>query len=41
MDTGLLGHFGSCEYAAMNMGVEIAETLQPVFGSVLGSGIAG
>lgn len=30
MDTGLLGHFGSCEYAAMNTGVEIAETPHPV-----------
>ena len=30
MDTELLGHFGPCEYAAMNTGVEIAETLHPV-----------
>lgn len=37
----MLGHFGSREYTAMNMGVEIAETLHPVFGSVPGSGIAG
>lgn len=30
MDTELLAHFGSCEYAAMNTSVEIAETLHPV-----------